>query len=170
MTEPLTPEELGKLTSLLEQAQADRDAQYVGTSAPPPEPMASEILMRLISGQDEIPPELTKEFPHLAAIFQQYMPVFTKRDMAIWKIRARQSLTMYKLCNPHSGMTLYEETKLNYFTNILLAKAQNGYERNCSISTFTTITHQQQQIRMPSGDEKKSGFIDRIKNTFGGRK
>lgn len=170
MTDPLTTDDITRLRDLLKEAQADRDAPYVGATPPPPDPMASEVLMRLISGQDEIPADLKQDFPALLAIFQQYMPVFSKKDMAIWKIRARQSLTLYKLCNPHSGMTMYREAVISYLNLILLAKAQDGYERNCSISTFTTITHQQQQIRMPSGDEKQSGWIDRMKNAFGGHR
>lgn len=168
--EPLSPEEIEQLGTMIAEAQQDRDAGYVGAAPPPP--MMTDTIMQMISGKDEIPEQWKGVVPHLVAICQQYMPIYGQKDMKFWRRMARHSLNMYLLEHPYCGITLYDRTQILYFTNIFLAKSLGGFERDRTISTITTIAHQQSSIRTPTGGGgiKQLSFWQRAKNALGGRK
>ena len=168
--DPLSEEEYLELTAALSEAQQDRDQGYLGTN--PAGPMVTDTIMEMISGKDEIPERWKEIVPHLVAICQQYMPIYGLKDLKFWRRMARHSLNMYLLEHPYCHITQYDRTQILYLTSILLTKALGGFERDRTISTITTIAHQQNSVRMPIGSENRQPltWFQRAKNALGGRR
>lgn len=158
----LTEEEIEALYTLEE-----RDGN-IPLQAPNPPPSLTSEFISYITGENEIPAEYKREFPHVTAPSLSLMPLESKHDIAQWQIMESISLNIYDVVHPRGKLNPYQRSVIDMFFNKNVQNSLGGFGRTTLTTTTNVIRHQQEGIITPTSKNSKPTIKDRIKNFVSG--
>lgn len=116
-----------------------------------------EDVFAIISGKNEIPADLKKEFFPLLASSIQYNNVQSRADLALWGIRTRGALRKYQMSRPEAMVDSFTQSQIEYCNALNFNRAILGFERKMSVTNLSGIMNDQKLDTATNG--KKKGFL-----------
>lgn len=171
--------------SAYEQAGFDYDTNSITddvmlSSARPPSSqnmegdlMTSQDNFNILSGINEIPPRFKEQAPELLTTLITYNNIPGEYGKAEWQIKSRTNIRkrqMDKLNSAAPAMTGVDIAVITYYNDLLLTRAENGFERKMTISSMSGVLSEADVESAPringGSPQQKRGFLSSI---FGGK-